>query len=398
MQAEIVMIGTELLLGQIVDTNAAYMGRVLAENGVNLFQKTTVGDNRQRIIRVLDQALDRADAVLTSGGLGPTEDDLTRDCVAEVTGRPLEFQDDLYEQLKARFAYVRRPFTKNNEKQAYVPHGATPIPNPNGTAPGLIAEDPRGVIICMPGVPRELYAMLDDSVVPYLRERFELSETTHYRTLKVCGLGESRVDALIGDLIQRYDNPKIGLLANPEWVRIRLSARAPSLEEALRLMEVPEKEIRDRLPGLVMGVDDETLEIVVDALFGKRGWTFATAETYTGGMMAQRLTVAGARQFLGGWVEAATVEPPEGLVGKARAMAQDIRSGKEADCGLAVVGAPSARRAAACFLTPEGRHDWEFGFAQVDDINQLRSAVITLERVRRILAGVPESAVESRPA
>ena len=208
MDVEIVMIGTELLLGQIVDTNATHMGQVLAEYGINLYQKTTVGDNPARIKRVLEAALERSDAVLTSGGLGPTEDDITRECVAEVTGRPLEYRQELYDRLVARFARVGRTLTENNKKQAYAPRGSIAVENPNGTAPGLIVEDPRGLVICMPGVPRELHAMLAEHVIPFLRERFDLEGLVHYRVLKVCGIGESRVDSAIGDLITSLDNPR----------------------------------------------------------------------------------------------------------------------------------------------------------------------------------------------
>ncbi|MEK7794927.1 MAG: competence/damage-inducible protein A, partial [Candidatus Hydrogenedentota bacterium] len=160
MQAEIMMIGTELLLGQIEDTNATFMARVLAENGINLFQKTTVGDNTERINAALNAALDRSDIVLCSGGLGPTEDDLTRECVAAVTGRPLEFDPYIWEQIEAMFARFRFKITENNKRQAMVPRGAIVVQNPRGSAPGLIVEDPRGIIACMPGVPHELKFML----------------------------------------------------------------------------------------------------------------------------------------------------------------------------------------------------------------------------------------------
>jgi nicotinamide-nucleotide amidase len=396
MRAEIVMIGTELLLGQIVDTNATYIGKILAENGINLFQKTTVGDNRDRIVRVLDAGLDRADAILTSGGLGPTEDDLTRDCIAEVTGRPLEFRHDLYEQLAERFARVRRPMTENNKKQAYAPRGATAVPNPNGTAPGLIVEGGRGVIIAMPGVPTELHAMLADNVIPYLRERFELAGLLRYRVLKVCGIGESRVDAAIGDLLNSMDNPKVGLLASPDAVKIRISARANTLDEATALIDKADARIRERLPGLIMGVDDDTLEGVVDGLLTERGWSLAVGETHTGGMMAQRLTVAGAACFVG-----AVVRPTSHFAGRdcrsaAVEWAQAVRAQHSASAGLALVADLARRRAVAAFCSPGGTANWDVSFARPDELNQLRSVTICLERLRRYLAGVVNPAHDPR--
>ncbi|MCP4645612.1 MAG: CinA family nicotinamide mononucleotide deamidase-related protein [bacterium] len=387
MQAEIVMIGTELLLGQIVDTNAAFMGKTLAEHGINLFQKTTVGDNRERILRVLDTALDRADVVLTSGGLGPTEDDITRDCIAELTGRPLEFRDDLFEELAARFASFKRPMTENNKRQAYAPKGATSIPNPNGTAPGLIVEDDRGIIMAMPGVPIELYAMLTDSVIPFLRNKFGLDGLLHYRVLKVCGLGESSVDNAIGEVINAYDNPKIGLLASPDAVRIRISARANDLDEANALIDEAEAKVRERLPGLIMGVDDDTLEGVVERLLDERGWTLALAESYTGGMMAQRLTAAGGACFMGGYVISLQHVIGSDLAVTAQEWACRTRDQHGASAGLSLFADIEKGQAVAALVTPEGDRTWEFGFTGLSERIQVRGTVTCLERVRRFLTG-----------
>jgi len=300
MQAEIVTIGTELLLGQIVDTNAAFIGQVLAENGINLYQKTTVGDNPECIRSALEGALGRSDVVLTSGGLSPTADDITRECVAQLLGRPLVFRQELYDQLAARFARFRFKMTENNEKQAMAPEGAIAIENPHGTAPGLIVEDDLGTVICMPGVPRELKPMLTDRVIPYLREKFGLRGVLQSRVLKVCGVGESRVDTAIADLIASQQNPTVGVLASPDAVHIRITARAQTLEEADGLIDPVDAAVHERLPGLVIGADDATLEQAVDTLLVDRGWRLAVAETHTGGMVAQRLTAAGVRCFAGG--------------------------------------------------------------------------------------------------
>jgi len=388
MQCEIVMIGTELLLGQIVDTNAPFMAQALAENGLALYQKTTVGDNSARIRRVLDTALDRSDVVLTSGGLGPTEDDLTRECVAELLGRPLEFRQELYDDLVARFAHLQIRLTENNKKQAYAPRGATALDNPNGTAPGLLVEDERGTVVCMPGVPRELKAMLTDTVIPYLRRKFELPGVIHSRVLKVCGLGESRVDAAIGDLVRSQKNPTIGLLASPDAVRIRITARAGDLEQAEALIDKVDAQVRERLPGLIMGVDDTTLEQVVDGLIRERGWRLAVAETATGGAIAQRLTAARAQAFAGGSVvPLASVDVDDGARA-ARALSDQARDQYAADCALAVVADRETKRTHVHFVTPECRVDWDFGYWGAGERGQVRSSIVALEHVRRHLSGI----------
>jgi nicotinamide-nucleotide amidase len=260
MQAEILMIGTELLIGQIQDTNATFMAQTLAENGINLYQKTTVGDNRERIIAAIAGALTRSDVVLCSGGLGPTEDDITRESLAELLGRPLEYHEELFEEVAARFAHLRIPITDNNKKQAMLPQGASFIDNPHGTAPGILVEDERGTVVCMPGVPRELYSMLEERVIPYLRKRFGISGVLHYRVLKVRGMGESRVDSMMGDLIATQTNPTVGLLASRGVVRIRIAARAESIDEANALIDPVDKAIRERLPEIAVDAEDDKLE------------------------------------------------------------------------------------------------------------------------------------------
>jgi len=385
------MIGTELLIGQIVDTNAAFMGKTLAENGINLYQKTTVGDNARRITRALSNALDRADVVLTSGGLGPTEDDITRECIAELLDRPLEFRQDLFEQLAARFARMGRTMSENNKKQAYAPRGAVGIRNEHGTAPGLIIEDARGVIICMPGVPLELHAMLTDSVVAYLRKKSNVAGLLHWRVLHVCGLGESNVDNAIGDLIAGLQNPTVGVLASPRSVRIRIAARAGSIEEANKLIDPVDQEVRRRLPGLIMGADDAVLEGVVDKLLVGRGWTLAVAETLTGGMICQRLVSAQAASFKGG-----TVLPPGSgahlsLDEMALDEAERVRQAYAADCGLAVMTDLAARSTFMALATPEAGRTWQTGYADTEEILQSRAATLALEYVRRYLAGVEAS-------
>ncbi len=177
MNAEIVAIGSELLLGQIVDTNSAWMAQRLADQGINLFYKTVVGDNPERMLETITRAMERSDVVITSGGIGPTQDDLTREIVAQASARDLVLDPNLLEQIEERFR--RRGFimTENNNRQAYIPAGATPVENPNGTAPSFIVEDPRAVVFCLPGVPFEMKWLFDNELIPYLRRKFDLSES-----------------------------------------------------------------------------------------------------------------------------------------------------------------------------------------------------------------------------
>lgn len=387
MQAEIVMIGTELLLGQIQDTNATYMAQVLAEHGINLYQKTTVGDNRGRILAALDGALQRSEVVLCSGGLGPTEDDITRDCVAELLGRPLEYHEDLFQSILDRFAHARFRITENNKKQALLPRGAEAIENPHGTAPGILVDDPRGVIVCMPGVPGELKPMLEERVIPWIRRKYSLSGVLHYRVLKVCGIGESRIDHLMGDLINRYSNPTIGLLASPDAVRIRIAARAGNLPEANALIDPVEAEIHQRLPGLIFGRDNQKLEEVLGRLLDARGWRLAVGETMTGGMVSQRLCAAGIRAFAGARVYPGALTEGVDLRQYALDLARQLLIDFGSDCALVLAADATARCTVGLFLTPESRHEFEAGFFGEGERNQVRTSIYALEQMRRRLSG-----------
>lgn len=388
MQAEILMIGTELLLGQIQDTNATFMAQILAENGINLFWKTTVGDNRARILTALDRALDRSDVVLCSGGLGPTEDDITRECVAELLNRPLEYHEELFESILQRFTHVRAKITENNKKQAQLPQGAQAIPNPNGTAPGILVEDAGGIIICMPGVPSELKPMLTDQVIPWLRRRFGITGVLHYRVLKVCGMGESRVDSIIGDLINAHSNPTIGLLAAMDAVRIRIAARAESLEAANALIDPVAAAVYERLGGLIMGEDEDTLESVVDRLLQEKGWTLAVLETKTGGALSQRLASIQAQSFRGGRVILPPYRGGASPEDFGLDFAQRLLVEFSATCVLALIADGEAHRTVAVFISPEGTKRWEIGYYGRAERNQLRTSVVALEGLRRCLTGL----------
>ena len=385
MNAELLMIGTELLLGQVQDTNASYMAQTLAMHGINLFQKTTVGDNPQRICNALQAALDRCDVVLCSGGLGPTEDDITRECVAEVLGRPLVYHEALYEAIRARFVHLRSKITENNKKQATLPEGAEAIENPHGTAPGVYVDDPRGVVVCMPGVPWELKPMLEEQVLPRLRQRFGIEGVLHSRVLKVCGMGESRVDSVIGDLVVGQTNPTVGLLASPDAVRIRLTARAESVEAARALVEPLECEIRKRLPGLIMGVDDDTLEGVVGRLLAARGWTLSVLETATGGAVSERLMAGAPDCFDGARILPRVPDPTEE---RALDLAGKLLLESPSCSALVLMAKPEEKQTLELFLTPEGQASWVIGLYGDSDVSRRRTAVVALENMRRYLSGV----------
>ena len=306
--AEIVSIGSELLLGQIVDTNGAWMAQRLTNVGVDLYYKTTVGDNPARMKAVVGRALDRSDIVITGGGLGPTRDDLTRETIAAVTGRELVLDRDLLDQIERRFQRRGLVMTANNSRQAYIPEGAIPVENPNGTAPSFIVEDPRGVVIALPGVPFEMKWLFDNEVLPYLRGTYELDEIITYRVLKVADMGESSVDDRIGHLIAESRNPTVGVLAHPGQVDVRIAAKARNEEEAGRLIDPVEAEVRGLLGRHVFAVDGETMEDAVGRELAGAGASIAVYEDLTSGLVAERLLAAGPERF----VEGVTANPSTG--------------------------------------------------------------------------------------
>lgn len=300
--AELIAIGSELLLGQIVDTNSAWMAQRLTNLGVDLYYKTTVGDNPNRMKEAINRALDRSDVVLTGGGLGPTQDDLTRNVIAEATGRKLILDPNLLNQIEKRFKNRGFTMTSNNERQAYIPEGAIPVQNPNGTAPSFIVEDSRGTIFTLPGVPFELKWLFDNEVAPYLQQRFNLSNVITYKVLKIAGIGESAVDDRIGDLIANSKNPTVGVLAHPGQVDIRIAAKAKNLEEASKLIAPIESKVRKVLGRHIFAVDEESLEDAIGKILRKQNLTVAVYEDITSGQVSERLQQASSDHFLEGVV------------------------------------------------------------------------------------------------
>ena len=344
MRAEIVTTGTELLLGQIDDTNATYLARQLRDLGIDVYYRTTVGDNEIRIAQALEQALARADVIITSGGLGPTVDDVTREAVARATGRPLILYPDLLAQIESFFARFGSPMSDNNRRQAHLPEGSIPIENPVGTAPAFIVEDERGTIITLPGVPRELYYLMEKAVLPYLLQRLGRRDVLVTRILRTVAIGESQIDQAIADL-EASSNPTVGLSAHPGQTDVRIVAKAATEAEAEELVADFEGRIRERLGATIYATGAATLEAVLAELLAEREASLAVAETLTQGDLSRRLA-RHPEVFRGGVVAA---DGPrlaqllgldgEGMTGEpgAIALAHAIRRGWGADYGLAVV-------------------------------------------------------------
>lgn len=414
MDAEIVTIGTELLLGHIVDTNAAWLAQQLAANGINLYRKTTVGDNEARIAAAIDEALDRVDVVITSGGLGPTVDDVTREAVARAARCELVLDESLFEDIKIIFARRGFQMAENNRRQAFIPAGAIPIRNPVGTAPCFAVPVERGgktrYVICLPGVPRELKHQLTHAVLPLLREKFGLVDVIKSRIVRVAGITESRVDQIIDDL-ERETNPTVGLAAHMGQIDIRITARASGEAEADQMLAAMEARVRERLESYIFGVDDETLEGSVTTALAERGLTLAVVETNTGGRIGQRLAQVGARSGVTVLKETIVAVTPDVLrrVGQApddpdqlirletalRA-AEYVRTLNHADYGLAVVSPlepldPYGERPGVTYvaLTREGgQATRELRFGGTGEMAQSWAVNNALDLVRREVLGI----------
>ncbi|HBT47933.1 MAG TPA: competence/damage-inducible protein A [Peptococcaceae bacterium] len=357
MLAEAIFTGTELLLGQVVNTNAAFLGEQLAAAGINLFRQVMVGDNLERIKQAILEAKERADLVIIGGGMGPTEDDLTREALASALGLPLEEDPEAREHILGFFAARNRPMPRQNLKQALFPRGARPLPNPLGTAPGIFLSHQGKLYACLPGPPAEFQPMLTQELLPLLNSYRRQQEVIFSRVLKVTGMGESAVEERVRDLLAGT-NPTLAPLAKTGEVHLRLTARAPDTAAALAVIEPVDREIRRRLQDYVYGADEETLEEVIGRLLAAMGWTLATAESCTGGLLAHRITnVPGSsayfRQGLVAYANEAKIRllgvPPEvldrqGAVSDevAAAMAAGVRrlSGTEVGVGITGIAGP----------------------------------------------------------
>ena len=351
--SEIITIGTEILLGDIVDTNAAFLARTLRDAGIDLYRKTTVGDNVQRIAQAIQQSMERCDIILTTGGLGPTVDDPTREAVALAVGVETEFRPELWEQIQERFRRFNRQPTENNKRQAFVPEGATVIENPVGTAPAFVVEKADRVIISLPGVPSEMEHLLIHAVVPYLRQRFQLTGIIKSRVIHTAGVGESQIDEIIGDL-ETGSNPTVGLAAHSGQVDVRITAKADSEQQAEALIRPLEATIRQRLGEWVYGVDADTLENAALKNMQRKGWSLVVVEAGLGGLLIRRL--AGAQgPFQGGEMLADTPNPDE-----LAALADACRKARHAEVGFGVAIQPAGERqnVTLVVVTPSGNQQF----------------------------------------
>lgn len=296
--AEILTIGTELLLGEIVDTNTQYLARQLREAGIDLYYTSTVGDNETRIAEAVRHALTRSQILICTGGLGPTVDDVTREGIARAMGVDLEFKEELWKQIQERFSRFNRIPTENNKRQAYLPVGAQVLENAVGTAPAFLIERADRVVLALPGVPGEMTYILEHDVIPYLEKHFGRGAVIRTRILHIAGVGESQIDERIADL-EKLSNPTVGLAAHPGVVDVRLTAKAESAQRAKEMLAELEEQARQRLGDWVYGADEETLSRVVLGLVAARNKTLAVIEKGLDGTVIKLLTGQG-NAFVGG--------------------------------------------------------------------------------------------------
>jgi competence/damage-inducible protein CinA-like protein len=351
--AEIITIGTEILLGEIVDTNTRFIARVLRGMGVDLYRTITIGDNVQRIADAIRNSMKRAEIVITTGGLGPTVDDPTREAVARAVGVDLEFREDLWEQIAAVIARYGRKPSENQKQQAYVPKGAIGIQNPVGTAPCFIVEysleraergasgDEAGLgsVISLPGVPNEMEYILHESVIPYLQKRFSLDEIIKIRILHCAGLGEGMIDEKIADL-EKLSNPTVGLAAHTGVVDIRIAAKAKNESEADEMIATIESDVRRRLGDVIFGADEDRLEEAALNAVARRGWSLIGLESGLDGALARKIPHTTSVSDL----------PSSNLLEALRT----AREESKADAALGIAANVEERTADFALITPRG--------------------------------------------
>lgn len=289
---EIIAIGTELLLGELQDTNTAYLARTFRDMGVDLYRTMIVGDNENRIAQAIRESLTRSDIVITTGGLGPTVDDPTRQAVASAFGEELQFHPELWQQIQDRFNRFQRHATENNRRQAFLPAGAVALENAVGTAPAFYYATDGKIVISLPGVPREMEHILHHEVIPLLTARFKLQQIIKTYILHAAGVGESQVDEWIGDL-ETSANPTVGLIAHPGQIDIRIAAKASSASEADALIAEMSALVKNRVGIAIYGNSQDTLESVVLAQLANHNWQISLVECGIQGSISNRLIAAG---------------------------------------------------------------------------------------------------------
>ncbi|MCQ3804776.1 MAG: competence/damage-inducible protein A [bacterium] len=375
MIVEVLTVGTELLLGQIVNSNAATIGEILAAQGYDAHYQVTVGDNPERMESAIALALERADAVIVTGGIGPTPDDLTREAICAVAGRAMKFSDEWAETLRRRFAERGWMMPASNLRQAEYPDGADLLHNPKGTAPGLALSHRGKWIFAVPGVPMEMVEMVTGEVIPRLRQAAGVSETLVSRVVRTWGRSESRTAEILEDLYQSSENPSLAYLASSGEIKVRITAKAADAATAEEMIAPISDEVCRRLGWAVFGFDDQTVEHRLLQMCEERAWTIGTAESMTAGMVAARLTsLPGASRVFRGSVVSYATDLKEQLLGvdsdvldggvvsarTAGEMAEGARRTLGVDVGIGITGSagpdPADRPVGAVYVgvsTPE---------------------------------------------
>jgi len=369
-----------LLLGEIVDTNSPFIARALRDIGIDLYWTSTVGDNEARIAEAIQNGMARSEIIITTGGLGPTVDDPTRNAVARAFGVGTEFRPELWEQIKARFKRFGREPTENNKRQAYVPEGALAIENPVGTAPAFIVETEVNTVIALPGVSREMEYLMEHEVLPHLHRRFDLKGLIKSRSLHTAGIGESQIDALIGDL-ETLSNPTVGLAAHAGQVDVRITAKADTVEAADAMLGQVEATLRERLGDSIYGVDGETLEAAALTNLADMGWNLVVVEAGLSGRLTQRLADSGGRGFLGG--EVLTSRP---TLKELETACRQFRQSREAQACLGVLFQPGKSKQTLHLrvLTPEGERKLRFSYGGPPSMAPRWATNVSLDTLRRL--------------
>ena len=393
--AELIAVGTELLLGNIANTDAQMISQGLSQLGINVYYHTVVGDNPQRVRQAVDIARGRADILITTGGLGPTCDDLTKVAVAQAFGKELVYHEPSAQRIRERFAQRGTPVTENNFQQAMVPEGCTVLDNDWGTAPGVAFQAGGTHVLMLPGPPRECAMMFRHRALPYLQK---LSDgVIASRTVKTFGIGESAAEALLRDLMNALHNPTLAPYAKPTGTELRITAHAPTREEALRLIAPVEERVNAILGDKVIGVDVDSLEEVCFALLKDRGLTVGTAESCTGGLLAKLLTdlPGSSAVFRGGvvsytnGVKAGLLGVPQDLLDRygavspqvAEAMARGAKAALGCDIALSTTGVagPDADDRG----NPIGLVYLGLAWGDQCQVTEFRAGPVERERVRR---------------
>ena len=352
--AEIITIGTEILLGEIVDTNTRYIARTLRGLGVDLYRTITIGDNVERIAEAIRNSMSSADIVITTGGLGPTVDDPTRDAVARAFGVETEFREELWEQIQEIVTRYGRTPGENQKRQAYVPQGSIAIKNNVGTAPCFTIENDSSAVISLPGVPKEMEHILHEFVIPYLQSRYNLNQVIKVRLLHTSGAGEGDIDEKIGEF-ETLTNPTVGLAAHTGIVDIRIAAKAKTEAEAEYMIIDVENQMRERLGHLVFGIDDDTLEGAALKAVSDRTWNLVAVEAGLGGALMRRLANIQAENLL-------SVESIDLAEGELPIFLKSTLEKHNARAALGISIYPEKRIAELMLITPDGTKTRQLSF------------------------------------